>query len=87
MIQIENAAKSFTLHNQGGAVIPVMQGASLHVDPGVNRPSLDRVGLGVAVQVGRGQLVEGHAQSLPGPALIIFTRLSWATGPAPAPAV
>lgn len=34
MIQIENAAKSFTLHNQGGAVIPVMQHASLRVDPG-----------------------------------------------------
>ena len=34
MIQIENAAKSFTLHNQGGAVIPVMQDASLRVDPG-----------------------------------------------------
>lgn len=34
MIQIENVSKSFTLHNQGAAVIPVMQGASLYVKPG-----------------------------------------------------
>ena len=34
MIQIENLAKSFTLHNQGGAVIPVMAGAALTVAPG-----------------------------------------------------
>ncbi|MEZ5798773.1 MAG: phosphonate C-P lyase system protein PhnL [Paracoccaceae bacterium] len=34
MIQIENLSKSFTLHNQGGAVIPVMAGAELHVAPG-----------------------------------------------------
>jgi len=34
MIRIENLSKSFTLHNQGGAVIPVMTGASLTVAPG-----------------------------------------------------
>lgn len=34
MIRIENLSKSFTLHNQGGAVIPVMGGASLTVSPG-----------------------------------------------------
>ncbi len=34
MIRIENLSKSFTLHNQGGAVIPVMGGASLSVGPG-----------------------------------------------------
>ncbi len=34
MIQIEGASKSFTLHNQGSVVIPVMQGASLTVAPG-----------------------------------------------------
>ena len=34
MIQVENVAKTFTLHNQGGAVIPVMGGASLTVNPG-----------------------------------------------------
>lgn len=34
MIRIENLSKSFTLHNQGGAVIPVMAGANLHVAPG-----------------------------------------------------
>lgn len=34
MIRIENATKSFTLHNQGGAVIPVMAGASLDIRPG-----------------------------------------------------
>ncbi|MDR0808787.1 MAG: phosphonate C-P lyase system protein PhnL [Gemmobacter sp.] len=34
MIRIENLSKSFTLHNQGGAVIPVMGGASLTVSRG-----------------------------------------------------
>ncbi|MBN2907044.1 MAG: phosphonate C-P lyase system protein PhnL [Rhodobacteraceae bacterium] len=34
MIEIENAGKQFTLHNQGGAVIAVMQGAHLRVAPG-----------------------------------------------------
>lgn len=34
MISIENVSKSFVLHNQGAAEIPVMQGASLHVGPG-----------------------------------------------------
>ncbi|MCX7646627.1 MAG: phosphonate C-P lyase system protein PhnL [Rhodobacteraceae bacterium] len=34
MIRIENLSKSFTLHNQGGAVIPVMAGAALTVGPG-----------------------------------------------------
>lgn len=34
MIEIRDAAKSFTLHNQGGTVIPVMQGASLNVEAG-----------------------------------------------------
>ncbi|MEM9843854.1 MAG: phosphonate C-P lyase system protein PhnL [Pseudomonadota bacterium] len=34
MIEVDAAAKSFTLHNQGGTVIPVMQDASLRVAPG-----------------------------------------------------
>ncbi len=34
MIRIENLSKSFTLHNQGGAVIPVMAAASFSVAPG-----------------------------------------------------
>lgn len=34
MIEIENVSKTFTLHNQGGAVIRVMEGASLSVKPG-----------------------------------------------------
>ena len=34
MIRIENLSKSFTLHNQGGMVIPVMAGATLTVSPG-----------------------------------------------------
>lgn len=34
MIDVSGVAKSFTLHNQGGAVIPVMQGAELAVRPG-----------------------------------------------------
>ncbi|MAM63159.1 phosphonate C-P lyase system protein PhnL [Maritimibacter sp. UBA3975] len=34
MIRIENVSKSFALHNQGGAVIEVMTGATLAVAPG-----------------------------------------------------
>ncbi|MBC7476927.1 MAG: phosphonate C-P lyase system protein PhnL [Pseudorhodobacter sp.] len=34
MIHISNLSKSFTLHNQGGTVIPVMAGANLSVAPG-----------------------------------------------------
>lgn len=34
MIHVENLAKNFTLHNQGGAVIPVIAGASFNVSPG-----------------------------------------------------
>ncbi len=34
MIELIEVCKSFTLHNQGGAVIPVMEGASLKVEPG-----------------------------------------------------
>ncbi|MDF1855538.1 phosphonate C-P lyase system protein PhnL [Pseudooceanicola sp.] len=34
MIQIENLSKTFTLHNQGSAVIPVIRGAELQVAPG-----------------------------------------------------
>ena len=34
MINVENVSKSFTLHNQGAAVIPVMAGANLQVTAG-----------------------------------------------------
>ena len=34
MIEVSNLSKAFTLHNQGGAVIPVMAGATLRVAPG-----------------------------------------------------
>ena len=34
MIIAENVAKEFTLHNQGGTVLRVMEGASLEVAPG-----------------------------------------------------
>ena len=34
MIRVSNLSKTFTLHNQGGAAIPVMQGAALTVTPG-----------------------------------------------------
>ncbi|WP_428512508.1 phosphonate C-P lyase system protein PhnL [Roseovarius sp.] len=34
MIEIEDVSKNFVLHNQGGAVIPVMAGASLSVAAG-----------------------------------------------------
>ena len=34
MIRVETVSKRFTLHNQGGAVIPVMAGAQLEVAPG-----------------------------------------------------
>ncbi|UWQ58968.1 phosphonate C-P lyase system protein PhnL [Leisingera caerulea] len=34
MIELNDVSKSFTLHNQGSAVIPVMQNATLSVQPG-----------------------------------------------------
>jgi alpha-D-ribose 1-methylphosphonate 5-triphosphate synthase subunit PhnL len=34
MIEVRGLGKSFTLHNQGGAVIPVMAGGALCVNPG-----------------------------------------------------
>lgn len=34
MIHIENLSKTFTLHNQGGAILRVMEGAQLHVGAG-----------------------------------------------------
>ena len=34
MIHVENLAKTFTLHTQGGAVIPVIEGAGFTVAPG-----------------------------------------------------
>lgn len=34
MIHIENLSKTFTLHNQGGAVLHVMAGATMHVGRG-----------------------------------------------------
>jgi alpha-D-ribose 1-methylphosphonate 5-triphosphate synthase subunit PhnL len=34
MIEVEGVAKSFTLHNQGGAVLPLLAGAGLRVAPG-----------------------------------------------------
>jgi alpha-D-ribose 1-methylphosphonate 5-triphosphate synthase subunit PhnL len=34
MITVSNLAKSFTLHTQGGTILSVMAGASLHVAPG-----------------------------------------------------
>jgi alpha-D-ribose 1-methylphosphonate 5-triphosphate synthase subunit PhnL len=34
MIEIQDVSKRFILHNQGSAVIPVMEGASLNVAPG-----------------------------------------------------
>ncbi len=34
MIELADVSKNFVLHNQGGAVIPVMAGASLSVAPG-----------------------------------------------------
>lgn len=34
MIRVSQLSKNFTLHNQGGAVLPVMRGADLTVNPG-----------------------------------------------------
>ena len=34
MIELKNVSKTFTLHNQGSAVIEVLSGVSLSVEPG-----------------------------------------------------
>ncbi len=46
MIQIENLSKSFVLHNQGSAVIPVMAGAGLTVEAGECVGLIGRSGAG-----------------------------------------
>jgi alpha-D-ribose 1-methylphosphonate 5-triphosphate synthase subunit PhnL len=46
MIQIDNLSKKFTLHNQGGSVIPVMAGGKLHVARGECVGLLGRSGSG-----------------------------------------
>lgn len=61
MITVENLSKSFTLHNQGGIVIPVMAGANLHVDPG------ECVGLSGQSGSGKSTLMRMiHGNYLPG---------------------
>lgn len=51
MIDVLNVTKTFTLHNQGSALIPVMEGANLSVRPG------DCVGLIGASGVGKSTLM------------------------------
>ncbi|WP_333826463.1 phosphonate C-P lyase system protein PhnL [Pararhodobacter sp.] len=51
MIVVENVSKNFTLHNQGGIVLPVMSGASLRVAPG------ECVGLAGASGAGKSTLM------------------------------
>ncbi len=46
MIRISNLSKAFTLHNQGSAVIPVMQAAGLSVAPGESVGLTGRSGAG-----------------------------------------
>ena len=46
MISIENLSKTFTLHNQGGAVLRVVAGASLHVGRGECVALIGRSGSG-----------------------------------------
>ena len=38
MIEVRGVSKSFTLHNQGGTTIPVLEGAELRVPPGECHP-------------------------------------------------
>jgi alpha-D-ribose 1-methylphosphonate 5-triphosphate synthase subunit PhnL len=51
MIAVSGLSKSFTLHNQGGAVIPVLRDAALTVAPG------ECVGLGGASGAGKSTLM------------------------------
>lgn len=51
MIRVANLSKTFTLHNQGGAAIPVMTGATLAVNPG------ECVGLAGASGAGKSTLM------------------------------
>ena len=51
MIELNDVSKSFTLHNQGSAVIPVMQNATLSVQPG------ECVGLAGASGAGKSTLM------------------------------
>ncbi len=51
MISVQNVSKSFTLHNQGAAVIPVLEGASFEVGSG------ECVGLAGASGAGKSTLM------------------------------
>ncbi|CUA92720.1 phosphonate C-P lyase system protein PhnL [Pannonibacter indicus] len=84
MIRIENLSKSFTLHNQGSAVIPVMEGANLTVEPGecigltgqsgAGKSTLMRMIYGNYLAAGGRILVGGTDVTKAGPRQIIRLR-------------
>lgn len=57
MIRIENISRSFTLHNQGGTEIPVLQGATLRVATGECVAPTGPYGAGKSTLM---QMIYGH---------------------------
>ncbi|WP_170414044.1 phosphonate C-P lyase system protein PhnL [Ruegeria arenilitoris] len=68
MIELRGVSKSFTLHNQNGAVIPVMEGASLKVLPGecVALTGVSGVGKSTLMRVIYGNYLAASGQVLVG---------------------
>ncbi|WP_170351814.1 phosphonate C-P lyase system protein PhnL [Ruegeria atlantica] len=68
MIELKGVSKSFTLHNQNGAVIPVMEGASLKVMPGecVALTGVSGVGKSTLMRVIYGNYLAASGQVLVG---------------------
>ncbi|MEX0366497.1 MAG: phosphonate C-P lyase system protein PhnL [Ruegeria sp.] len=68
MIELTDVSKSFTLHNQGGAVIPVMEGAALTVGPGecVALTGASGAGKSTLMRVIYGNYLAGSGQVLVG---------------------
>lgn len=72
MIHVENLSKSFTLHNQGGTVIPVMAGADLHVCPGECVGLIGQSGAGKSTLM---RMIQGNYLAAAGSIRIAGTEL------------
>lgn len=72
MIRVENLSKSFTLHNQGGAIIPVMAGAELAVSAGECVGLIGRSGAGKSTLM---RMIQGNYLAAGGSIRIAGTEI------------
>ncbi|NPD14105.1 phosphonate C-P lyase system protein PhnL [Xinfangfangia sp. D13-10-4-6] len=76
MITLRNVSKTFTLHNQGGAVIPVMQGVDLTVSPGECVSLAGRSGAGKSTLM---RMIHGNYLAASGEILVGATDVARAS--------